>query len=129
SYLGGNQNLYGVDVHPGGNYVAIGNNTYATNYGRPLVVKNPAGPPTFLGTASGLTTGCGVVHGVEWSPDGAFLAVACFANDQVDVYSFNSSTDTFTPATIDGSTCTGVNGWGRDVSWSPDGTYLAVASQ
>ena len=59
--------------------------------------------------------------GVNWSPDGKYLACAGQNASTVIVYSFNG-----TALTQVASISTGTSAW--TARWSPDGRYLAVAS-
>ena len=123
------QSPEGLAMSPTGNYLAAGcvNPKSSNSYRLPLVIQNPATSPTLIsGPGSGLSTydGAEIAYGVAWSPDGTMLAVGLYERG-MDAYSFNSGTNTFTPATISGSVCPGV---GMAVAWSKDSQYLAVTS-
>lgn len=65
--------------------------------------------------------------GVEWSPNGAYLATAMgnsgSTSGQLGIYSFNRTTNALTLVASDAFTVAT-----RDASWSYDGQYLAVGS-
>jgi hypothetical protein len=97
-------------------YNAVGHNTspFVTVYGQDGDVSTLMSSPATLPTNR--------AHGVEWSPDGGFLALAHDSSPFVTVYSRSGSvlTKISNPATLP-------TGNARAVAWSAGGDFLAVA--
>lgn len=91
-------------------------------FGLLLTVPFASAAPTFtkISNPSGLPTGMG--RGAEFSPDGAFFAVAHSTTPFITIYGVSGTT--FTQLSGPG---TGPTGTSYDVSWNHDGTLLAVA--
>lgn len=66
------------------------------------------------------TTGFGGVLGLEFSPDGSYLAVAIGSSPFIKIYNTSTWTAISNPGTLP-------TGSGTEVSWSTDGSYLAVS--
>jgi len=86
--------------------------------------------PTLFGIASKDMGSTSTVHAVSWSPDGKYLAVGASSGaspedltgrHELVVYNFDGEVLTGV-ASLD----MGITGTVRDVSWSPDGYYVAV---
>jgi dipeptidyl aminopeptidase/acylaminoacyl peptidase len=73
------------------------------------------------GIATELTSGPGYDHQPDWSPDGRFIAYACYRDDAVELWLLEVSTGKTWPLTANGA----VN---LEPRWSPDGSRLAFVS-
>jgi TolB protein len=72
-------------------------------------------------TARQITNGPGYDHQPDWSPDGRFIAYACYRDDKVELWALELATGKTWPLTHNGA----VN---VDPRWSPDGTKVAFVS-
>jgi TolB protein len=73
------------------------------------------------GVATELTNGPGYDHQPDWSPDGRFIAFACYRDDAVELWLLEVATGKTWPLTANGA----VN---VEPRWSPDGSRLAFVS-
>ncbi len=108
---------------PIGNYFAVFNGNAATVQ----AFSWPYNTPLRIGTS--LATGT-LPTGVAWSPNGNYLVVANSANasSTIQAYSF-STTNTPTTAALGSAVSTGVNSNPYSVAFSPNGNYIAVATE
>lgn len=72
-------------------------------------------------TARQLTNGPGYDHQPDWSPDGRFIAYACYRDDTVELWALELATGKTWPLTQNGA----VN---LEPRWSPDGSRIAFVS-
>src|SRR5260221_6167267 len=73
------------------------------------------------GIATELTSGPGYDHQPDWSPDGRFIAYACYRDDAVELWLLEVGSGRTWPLTANGA----VN---VEPRWSPDGSRLAFVS-
>jgi TolB protein len=73
------------------------------------------------GVATELTSSPGYDHQPDWSPDGRFIAYACYRDDAVELWLLEVDTGKTWPLTANGA----VN---LEPRWSPDGSRLAFVS-
>lgn len=130
--------IYSIAWHPNGNYLAIGLGDLSASaykiqtfsFDGTTLTQLPDTAQYIYGTEDGSSDPISSVRSVAWSPDGNYLAVGGIApsynNYNVQTFSFNGTTLTrladeaqyaYTASPLDG-----VN----TVSWSPDGSYLAI---
>jgi len=117
-----------VAWRPTGNYLAVGGfdgdispvRVYSFN-GTSFTLEdsNNFAPDSKVGLSD--------INSVDWSPDGAFLAVAGDGgdDDEIDIYSFDGSSLTFEASQLIGPSA-GISPIVRTVSWSPDGNHLVA---
>ena len=104
---------------PNGNYVAVGSQT--SGAGRFTIYKRSGDTFTKLADPSDMPTR--YVAALGWSPDSTYLGVGGGAWLDSDFLVYKRSGDTFTK--LSGVASPGDDH--REISWTPDGTYMAVA--
>jgi len=133
---------HAVDWSPDGAYVAVGIKTTGNYYaGTRLILNNFKGLGSIESIAVDNIIGhTGGVAGLKFSPNGKYLALYTIddvsptsTSGQLKLFSLDAKNQQLTP--ISGATQIGLQGadsstssW-YDLTWSPDGNYIVVATQ